>query len=294
VTWNVLWRERAARQNILVESLREASPDVVFLQETSPAHASVVAAALGMCLAAVPATGSTETTSVPAILTSEKPVESRVLSLPRPLDLSAVSAVAEVEGVRVRLISTHLRHTPHAGRMGIDVDYRSASLGRIPVAGIRDDAIRTSVEVRLAQLEALRTGLIPKAPDEAVIIGGDFNFVPDGVEYRMVLGWGLSDSWRAAPRLGSGATIIDRNPLIADGRRPYASLASTLLPGAPRSLDYTLDFQFHTGPGLAVEAAWIIGEPRTGDGVWPSDHLGIVAEYDLLSDPSSMIMGRDR
>lgn len=289
LTWNVLYRDRPTRIDILCDTIRHVAPDVVMLQETSPEHAERVAARTGLHLAAIPDVPSDLNTNVPALLARNVLRDATCIELSAPIDghaYYAVTATLEHETKLTQFCSTHLRHTDRAGRMGLDTDYRKAAEGgpavtdhelleKLPLD------LGPSVVARLGQLEVLHEHLVASAPTASRrILCGDMNFVPDGPEYKALLRKDWSDSWRAAPRLGSGATILDRNPLIADGRAPYRSLQLEAQPGGATHLDYTLDFQFTQGQP-AVNAAWTVGDPEDTGAPWPSDHLGIVVDYEL-------------
>lgn len=275
-TWNVLYRDLESRTPLLADRILEVGPDVLFLQETNPDHARRLADLVGMRLAAVaPATPDHD--AAPAILTRIPVVAAgiRQLQPPAPDGHAYVFADIGVGSTTIRCATTHLRHTYNAGRLGLDAAYASAARGAGPLADITDEGIRTSVTTRLnelAQIETIRGGLEPRME----IFGGDLNFVPGGVEYARILEWGMVDSWRQGPRLGSGATVLGTNPLVSGGSEAYASSYSDLLPGHRGPIDYTLDFLFHT-PEVIAGHAWTFG---TGDGDdWPSDHLGLAVEY---------------
>ena len=287
LTWNVLGRDRPARLDALCDTIRRINPDIVMLQESSSEHAQHVGARTGLQLIAVPDVPSAPSTSVPTLLARNPLQDGASIELSAPIDghsYYAVTATFEHEKVLSQFCSTHLRHTDRAGRMGLDAGYRKA--GR---AGGADSTLvqnlapnlRHSVAARLSQIDVLHENLVGIAPNAtARILCGDMNFVPDGPEYAALLRKGWTDSWRAAPRLGSGSTILDRNPLIADGRAPYQSLQVEAQPGGASHLDYTLDFQFNQGQ-LTVNGAWTVGDPDDTGAPWPSDHLGIVVDYEL-------------
>lgn len=280
-TWNILNSNRFDRLELLSRHLRNVHPDVVLLQESSPQYALALADELGMHVAvtAVDPALRDEETSVPAILSAYETSNANVQELPSDTGRAFfhVSATIHATGAEVRVGSAHLRHTPQAGRMGLDADYRAAAASRSHTGNIKDADLRISVLQRLEQLDAMLSRLDPGEP---TIFGGDFNFVPDGIEYR-TLASQFVDTWRSAPRLGHGATILERNPLIGDGRGLYTRQAGSVLEGSTGDLDYTLDYQF-CSPGIEVGAAWTIGDPNTAEtSAWPSDHLGIVADYAL-------------
>lgn len=282
VTWNVLYREVLDRLPQLTDRLTEINADVALLQETTIEHATTLAESLNLRLVAHGEVRPGEVNSTVAVLTRQNlPVQVTV----RPLASSErqsfyyLAADMMIDNHLVRFGTTHLRNTQHAGELGVDDGYRRAAQELDSVASIANESIRGSVEMRcaqLAQIAQFRRGL---RSADAEILAGDMNFLPDGIEYRTILGWGMSDAWRAAPRLGSGATILQRNPLIADPPTVYSDLKSSVLHGARGDLDYTLDFQFFHG-SLMAGPAWLVGDVDPGD-EWPSDHLGIVVEYSL-------------
>lgn len=282
-TWNILNRHRFDRLELVASHLRNSRPDVVLLQEASPLYARALAEKLGMEVAVTagdPAsTDIDDDISVPAILSALEASDPQKDELPSDSDrmFFHVSTMIRSAGNEVRVGTTHLRHTPHAGRMGFNKDYLASAASRDRADKIKDAELRISVLQRLEQLDSMLTRFEPGQP---TIFGGDLNFVPDGIEYR-TLSSRFTDTWRGAPRLGHGATILERNPLIADGRGIYHAEADQLLEGSTGDLDYTLDYQF-CSRGIQVGNAWTIGEPRTaGSSAWPSDHLGIVANYEL-------------
>lgn len=279
LTWNVLYREIDDRVDDLCSWMQRVQPSVVLLQETNPEHARQVAARMGMRVTALaPADGASAVVSVPAILTALPVVDSAAVPLStagtRPTWL--VHADLTANGRTLRVATAHLQHTDLAGRMTVDAGYRRVADGA-EITMLQDDQLRSSVATRLRELQLIRSALGPL--DSPIILGGDFNFVPDGIEYRRVLSWSLADSWRAGSRLGSGATILQRNPLCSDDALSYQRVAAELLPGFGGSLDYTLDFVFH-GSALSVGNAWTVGEPSGGE-TWASDHLGIAVDYEF-------------
>ncbi|XVQ09604.1 endonuclease/exonuclease/phosphatase family protein [Spirillospora sp. CA-255316] len=274
-TWNTLSRDRTRRVDLAAAQLRAIDPDVILLQETAEEHARTIAERLGLVLAALDHADSPEVASAVLARTWLRPNQP-----PNRLDGIAGRAMAATADLaigdrRLRATSAHLRNTPSAGRLGIDPDYRAAASGAAAAEAIADASIRTSVLARLRQLDQLDNAR-RHDPIDCEVFGGDLNFVPGGIEYRRVRSWGLADAWTAAPRIGSGATILERNPLVSDSSAHRES-AVRAYPGISRDLDYTLDFQFHS-PSLIAGAAWVFGEPLDGD-VWCSDHLGIAVDY---------------
>ena len=109
-----------------------------------------------------------------------------------------------------------------------------------------------------------------------VIVTGDFDAAPDASSLRFWTGKhaleGTSvcyrDAWSAAHPNEPGETFTPRNPLVTDWDWPF------------RRIDYVLvRCGIHGGPTLQVSACELaFAEPV--DGVWASDHFGVVADLD--------------
>jgi endonuclease/exonuclease/phosphatase family metal-dependent hydrolase len=106
-----------------------------------------------------------------------------------------------------------------------------------------------------------------------VILAGDMDAVPDAASIRFWTGRqsldGMSvcyrDAWEAANPGKPGDTFTPSNPLVSDWERPF------------RRIDYVLVRCVEGGPTLAVRScARIFDQPI--DGVWASDHFGVVAD----------------
>ncbi|MDO5533571.1 MAG: endonuclease/exonuclease/phosphatase family protein [Propionibacteriaceae bacterium] len=285
-TWNILWRNREQRLDTVAQVLRKVNPDIVLLQETSPDHAASLAEQIGhhVALVATSLRDTADPISVPAILSHQQPEDTELLVLPQRGDRPHYACVARFGAWAhgITAVSTHLRHTNRAGRMGFNPTLRSwtpPSQDSGPSDPRGTDLLGT-VWDRMVQLQAIHEMLRDRL-DTPLVFGGDLNFVPDGPEYRAILDWGLADSWRAAPRLGYGETILEANPLIGDGPGLYSKVAADLFPGFAGPLDYTLDFQFTT-PSVQPGNAWVFGRPVAGE-PWPSDHLGLAVDHELPS-----------
>ncbi|QKT10694.1 endonuclease/exonuclease/phosphatase family protein [Rhodococcus sp. W8901] len=176
VTWNVLHTNRHQRVGLLAAAVATRRPDVVLLQESNPRHAEDLAAELGMHVAAVP-DDAADLVSVPAVLSTREPSEVRVdcLAGDDGRNYYLTTAVLEVDSTRIRVGSTHLRHTPSAWQM-TETGRRFAR-----DSGIRIDfgAIEATTAVRLRQLAEIGDLLHRKMePVDHEILGGDFNLVP--------------------------------------------------------------------------------------------------------------------
>lgn len=116
--------------------------------------------------------------------------------------------------------------------------------------------------VRLGQVSELLAG--PVVTDRAVILVGDFNSeagVP-GDAAQLVLDAGFSDTWSAV------------NP----GDPGYSCCQAADLLNPVSLLSERIDFVFYRGDATPL-AAELLGEDladRTPDGLWPSDHAGVV------------------
>jgi endonuclease/exonuclease/phosphatase family metal-dependent hydrolase len=113
--------------------------------------------------------------------------------------------------------------------------------------------------------------------DIHVVFAGDFTADPDAASLRFLTGRqsleGASvcyrDAWEAVHPGDRGETFTSRNPLLADWDWPFLRL------------DYVLvRCGEHGGPTLQVrDCRRIFDEPV--DGVWASDHFGVVADLGL-------------
>ena len=284
VSWNVLYHDLPIRADGLCRVIAKAKPDIVLLQETNPENAAFVSDQLGMALLGCgPRASGQPFHSAPAILARDADAPAKeCLVLADEDKVYAILTTYAVGSSEVLVGSVHLTHTNHVGRISLDPDYVAAAQCLASVEAIRDDSIRLSVQARLRQLNALLDAVVNRT---VVLLGGDFNFVPHGVEYRHLLTAGYGDCWDAGPRLGSRDTVLEQNPLIASGPGAYTPIARSAMPGTTGPLDYTLDFQFTKG--LHGVAAWVLGRPDPDAPVWHSDHLGLAADYDIDSRVSN-------
>lgn len=112
-----------------------------------------------------------------------------------------------------------------------------------------------------------------------VVLAGDFTADPDSGSVRFLTGRqsldGTSvcyrDAWESANPGEAGHTFIPTNPLVWDWDWPF------------RRLDYILvRCGLHGGPTLEITQCDVVfGRPT--DGVWASDHFGVVADLALPS-----------
>jgi hypothetical protein len=115
------------------------------------------------------------------------------------------------------------------------------------------------------QRDELLTGLTDDTP--VVVLVGDFNAVPE----RVGMPEGFVDAWDAAGN-PSGAEHAATCCQAADLANPRSALRDRI------------DYVFVRGARV-VSAARIGADPedRSANGLWPSDHAGVVAELELRS-----------
>jgi len=129
--------------------------------------------------------------------------------------------------------------------------------------------------------------------DLPTIIAGDLNSVPESSSIRYLTGRqaleGRSaffhDAWAVAGE-GPGHTWTPENPLVS-------SLQDVIVRqpgGLPYRIDYVLvgfvQHGAHAGSRCRIEEASVAFDQPV-DGVWPSDHFGVLVDVDLGPDPSA-------
>ncbi|MCP5028962.1 MAG: endonuclease [Actinomycetia bacterium] len=254
-TWNLWWRfgPWEQRQAAIVSTLAALRSDIVCLQEVwgeeeGPDQAAALAGELGMYVTRTHQRWHRGLSFGNAIL-SRHPIESAdEIALPggdgEPGHRSAVLARIDAPFGAVPVISTHL-----------DWHYDGSLIRQHQVAALFDLAARHH-----------------RADGFPVVIGGDFNAVPDSVEIGMMTGrhptprQGLAfiDSWSAVGQ-GDGVTWTRRNPHAAESQSPE------------RRLDYVFVAWPREKPvGNAVRAELFGTEPVAG--ILPSDHYGVVVD----------------
>ena len=257
--WNLSGDWRARRQAILAV-IGDCAPDVVCLQEVVESDEGNQAAwlagnldgwAVAYAGAQIAPDGSPEFRIGNAILSR------------RPIDDSA---------------STHLPHVPdpadvprlvvHARTGGVDV-YATHLAWQLHDAALRERQVRAL----MAFVSERSDAGAPVGP----VVAGDFNAEPDATAIRFLTGLHtfdgtsayLQDAWRLAGDGGPGFTWSNDNPHAALDREPA------------RRLDYVFSgFHGRDGGGRPVDCHVVADQPV--DGVWPSDHYGVLA---VLADP---------
>ncbi len=142
-------------------------------------------------------------------------------------------------------------------------------------------AAREQQAVEITELDARHRKKLP------TIIAGDLNAGPDSASIRYLSGLqtlgGRSvhyhDAWAVAGE-GPGHTWTVDNPLAA------AEIERVIgQPGHRRRIDYVFVGSAHAHPrGRARIAAVRVVADRAVDGVWLSDHAGVLVDLDIGSD----------
>ncbi|WP_018655117.1 endonuclease/exonuclease/phosphatase family protein [Actinomadura flavalba] len=265
VTWNVWWRfgPWRRRREAIRAVLAAAGPDLVGLQEVWGDErdnlAGWLAAELGLHWTWAPFASSArwrdrapgDGCDVGVAVLSRWPIADReVLSLPAPGGAgdgrTALYVLADAPDP-VPFFTTHLEAPPWA-------------------SGTRMAQVR-----ELVPFVAAHQGAAGRGP----IVTGDLNAVPDSDEVRLLGGvrtapvvpqMSLQDVWGYADPADPGTTWRNGNPYVK--------------PGNP---DARIDY-IHVGGPHAVTSVGLLGE-RPVDGVWPSDHVAVVA--DLAEAPDT-------
>lgn len=254
LSWNIWWRfgPWEARQSAIEKTIAHCKPDLVALQEVwaqgDQNQAEILANALGMAFRFESHIERDGVRFGNAIL-SRWPIarcEARGLPALEETDEGRLVLLADVDGPRggLRICSTHLNYRLHHGH------------------------------VRQAQVREIATFIASQDKlDFPTVLCGDFNAQPQSDEIRMLTGHaqtaapGLAfrEAWLDGGDGGNGYTWDDRNPFVAAELEPNMRIDHILV-GEP-------------GPGGAghVASCRVIGDEPV-DGVWPSDHFGLLAE----------------
>lgn len=148
------------------------------------------------------------------------------------------------------------------------------------------EAVREQQAVELGDLDARHRTDLP------TIIAGDFNAAPDAASIRYLTGrQSLSgrsvhyhDAWEVAGD-GPGHTWTADNAHTAD-------LLDRIVrqPGHRRRLDYVFTGSWHAHPRARCEIRTAhLAFDRPTDGVWPSDHYGVVVDVDVSIDEAAEV-----
>jgi endonuclease/exonuclease/phosphatase family metal-dependent hydrolase len=253
LTWN-LWGRGGpweARLEAIAATLEAAQPDLLALQEVweegERSQAAFLGARLGLhhVFQGRPTAGGVSIGN--AILSRWPIVHSEHLMLPAPPELEELRSVVRVHAAGPRgpldLYCTHLNW-------------------KFDQSDVRQEQVRTIAHFVAA---AADHGTPP-------IVAGDFNAVPDAEEIRMMTGrtavpvakLAFHDAWEVAGDGSPGNTWVNANRWARQDLEP------------DRRLDYVfVGFPRRGGAGH-VRSCRLVGHPV--DGLYPSDHLGVLAE----------------
>lgn len=254
LTWNLWWRfgPWRERQALIVDTLRAVEPDVIALQEVwddgTDNQAGMIAEALGYHYVYEARLDNPGVRFGNAVV-SRWPItgtEARPLPAPERSDELRSMMRADIDGPRgeIQLFTPHLNW-------------------RFDESAIRQEQVRA-----LADFVA---GSPPR--HYPAVVCGDFNAEPDSDEIRMLVGKSTTpaerlvfhDAWVVAGDGTPGYTWSNANPYVALALEPN------------RRIDYVFaGWPKAGGAGHVVDCRLVGTESR--DGVWPSDHFGVVAD----------------
>lgn len=251
LTWNLWWKfgPWEQRQIAIEEVLRLQEADIVFLQEVRLADGQAERLAEVLGLSATVSTGFRDMGN--AILSRWPISEHGSVSLPNqlgePAYRRALHAMVATPWGPWPVICTHLNHR---------FDESATRMKQV-------DAIADLAATMRANAE------LP------VLVGGDFNAVPDSDEIRRLTGRStvkqqnlvFADMWELQGA-GPGHTWSGLNPYLADANWPN------------RRIDYLFVTWPRPKPAGHPRQVWLAG---TGpiDGVQASDHFAVVADVDV-------------
>jgi endonuclease/exonuclease/phosphatase family metal-dependent hydrolase len=261
-TWNVWWRFAGWRErgDAILATLRDVGADVLALQEvwSTPegTFADALAGRLGLHVAWVP-------TPVPArwnARAAEAPEVGAGLAVLSRWPVAAVEPLA-LPG----------------GEMGAVFALVAHPAGPIPVfcVHLHADPAGSAMRCRQVAWLAQRVAERDAGPQPALVLG-DLNAEPDSDELRLlcgaktappVPGQVLLDAWLLAADGADGATWSRANPHVAATPYPSARVDHVLVALRPDG-------------AARVLTARRFGD-RPVDGVWPSDHFGVLADLAL-------------
>lgn len=274
LTFNMLALKHASggqRQDVVRQGLDKLQPDVVALQEVTRTAAIDQAIELFGSEFTVIDHPCPSPDGVGACLATRWPVGETVI-----LDLH---------------ISHRAEGLPWAAAVALEV-LVPPPLGPLLVVHYKPNWQRNREEVRERQaVTAARwiEDLISGQPDQRVVVLGDFDAGPATASMRFWTGLqsldGMSvcyeDAWEAVHSRKSNDTFSPRNPLVRAGEMPLER---------GRRIDHVLVRCGPHGPLLDVaDCRVVLDQPI--DGVWASDHFGILA--DLTTPPIRPRLGPD-
>jgi endonuclease/exonuclease/phosphatase family metal-dependent hydrolase len=267
VTLN-LWGENGpheARLGLIGAELERLAPDVVALQEVRDApgklqnQAETLARRLHHGHVFAPTTEWGGGVEGLAIVSRFPVVQAAHRRLPHATDLegrTVLSALLDVPGGLLWVHTTHLSYRQHEGKQRED-----------QVLAL-DDEVRARTAVN----------------EQPQVLLGDFNSVPEADEIRWLCGLCTLGGRRVFYQ-DAWATVRPGAPGVTWARdNPYRARMNWL------RVDRRLDYVFVTAPrrdgrGTVRDAQVILDRPDA-DGVYPSDHFGVMADVQIGADTS--------
>ncbi|MEY3166519.1 MAG: hypothetical protein RLZZ343_322 [Actinomycetota bacterium] len=250
LTWNLWWHfgPWQERQSVIEKVLADENPDVVFLQEvhTTEQQAQDFAATLNYQVVVT----QSEWHMGNAILSRWPIIRHGQVALPNakgdPAHRRALFAVLDSPWGPWPVICTHLDHR-----------FDESNVRMLQVDAIADLALSLRGDPKI---------------DLPVLLGGDFNAVPDSDEIRRLTGRTsvrhpnlvFADMWELCGE-DSGHTWSSANPYLADANWPN------------RRLDYLFVSWPRPKPAGHPSKVWLAGVNPI-DGVQGSDHYAVVAD----------------
>jgi endonuclease/exonuclease/phosphatase family metal-dependent hydrolase len=272
LNWNLLhaWKDNDKRLDVVARTLEAQQPDVVGLQEVSESwlmnrsnRAKVLAERLGLVWTYCGTNGIPRLWEEGLAVLARRGIVSTarrrlVGSLPRPLCARQV-LIGETrleDETPFAVASVHLGFPEQGEVENLEQALDAADLVAREVLG------RGIPGVLIGDLNAPSSALSVRALTTGDVLGGEAPFV---------------DAWAVAGS-GPGITSTPMNPYTDAPQDP------------PQRIDYVLVLQ-GTCPAAIPVAAWVIGTHPTEDGIYGSDHFGIVVDLELR--PPGTEMGSD-
>jgi endonuclease/exonuclease/phosphatase family metal-dependent hydrolase len=268
LNWNLLHarKDNDTRLEIVARALEAEQPDLVALQEVSqswflrrPNRAEVLARRLGFAWKYRATNGAPKLWEEGLAVLARQPLVRTVRrrldgSRPRPLNARQV-LIGEArleDGTPFSVASVHLSF-PQGG----EIENLEQALDAADLVS-REALARGIPAVLVGDLNAPAAALSVRALTTGEILGGDAPFI---------------DAW-AAVGSGAGVTSTPSNPYTDAPADP------------PQRIDYVLVLQ-GTHPLATPVEARVIGDRPTEEGVYGSDHFGLVVDLELRSHPGT-------
>jgi endonuclease/exonuclease/phosphatase family metal-dependent hydrolase len=267
LTLNLLSPDHAdwdRRRPVLAGGLRELRPDLVAFQETVWGEGTDQAADLLGPGYQVARHSGRSADGIGAVLASRWP-----LGAVREVDLHVTGRTAGL---------------PWAAALAVEI-LAPAPLG--PLLFVHHKPSWQYGYERERELQAVTTARFVEelvaGQDRNVVLAGDFDDPPDAASIRFWTGRqslegtsvAYEDTWEVAHPGEAGHTFSPRNPLVSAGEMALER---------GRRIDYVMVRCGVHGPRLEV-AGCELAFDRPSDGVWASDHFGVVADLELPRRP---------